>query len=571
MTRRDFLKGCGMAAGAAAAGLPVLRAAGAASAGKSDAQPGSSARTFFAVPHSHIDVEWYWTFETTRKWTADILGKALALLRRDPDYRFTQDQVVLVKSYWEGLGAEDRAFFKRMVGEGRLAIVGGMQVQPEVAEPAGESLVRQILLGQQWLETTLGVRSRCGWFIDTFGQVPQIPQILRLAGYDAYVFWRDIPPDYAIESLPADFWCEAPDGTRILTHWLAGGYSFGSQVLREAVKHSRTENVLVPYGSDVSRPTADSGAIRRDVTTRLGNLDLPAGPVRVATAPEYFEALRRVAGRLPVVRLDFNPPQRAQDLRGTYDNRIELKKRSRAAGRALYSAECLAAIASAAGHAYPAAALRELWGKLLFTHFHDVIGGSHSDPVYVGAMGRLEAVLTQTEALSAASLRQIVPGGDGTGEWLVAFNTLSVPRSELCRVRMPSTGSAGIPAGLGQLKQEAGKDAGAPGKACDDLRLEDAAGRGVAFRVVDSPGPGSPSTEAAIEFIAEDVPATGYRAYRLVRGARRPRSPRGRLGTNFLESEYFRLEWDLRTGDLTALRDKRRGQEVLRSSEVEQP
>ena len=187
---------------------------------------GSSLRTLYLMPHSHIDVEWYWTFATTQEWTKDILDKAMALLRRDPDYRFTQDQVVLLKSYWEGLGAEDRAFFKQMVAEGRLAIVGGMYVQPEVAEPSGEALVRQILVGQQWLAATLGVRARCGWFIDTFGQVPQLPQILRQAGYDAYVFWRDIPLDYPIASLPADFYCESPDGTRILTHWLAGGYSF---------------------------------------------------------------------------------------------------------------------------------------------------------------------------------------------------------------------------------------------------------------------------------------------------------------------------------------------------------
>ena len=202
LTRRAFLRGCGIAVGAVAAGLSGPRSADAAEAGRKESMHSVIPRTFYVMPHSHIDVEWYWTFATTREWTADILNKAMALLRRDPNYRFTQDQVVLVKNYWDSLGAEDRAFFKQMVAEGRLAIVGGMYVQPEVAEPSGEALVRQILLGQQWLQATLGVRARCGWFIDTFGQIPQIPQILRLAGYDAYVFWRDIPPDYPIESLP---------------------------------------------------------------------------------------------------------------------------------------------------------------------------------------------------------------------------------------------------------------------------------------------------------------------------------------------------------------------------------
>jgi len=271
------------------------------------------------------------------------------------------------------------------------------------------------------------------------------------------------------------------------------------------VAHSRTEDLLVPYGSDVSRPTADSPAIRQDVETRLNNLDIAAGRVRVATAPEYFEALRRAPGPLPVLRLDFNPPQRAQDLRGTYDNRIELKKRNRAAEQALYSAECLAAIASAAGHACPTAALNDLWDKLLFTHFHDIIGGSHSDPVYVGAMERLGAVLTQTEPMSEASLRQIVPGVAEGEEWFVAFNTLSVPRTELCRVRLPSVvGQASrLPTGRLALEQStAGEQTGgtpAPltERSWNGLRLEDAAGRAVAFRVFDTANAGTRPPDGA--------------------------------------------------------------------------
>ena len=564
VTRRAFLGSCGVALGAIATGVASQRL--------EDAKPGGGPRTYYIMPHSHIDVEWYWTFATTREWTADILGKALALLRRDPEYRFTQDQVVLLKSYWESLGAEDRAFFRQMVAEGRLAIVGGMYVQPEVAEPSGEALVRQILVGQQWLKATLGVRARCAWLIDTFGQIPQLPQILRRAGYEAYVFWRDIPLDYPIASLPADFYCESPDETRILTHWLAGGYSFGDTQIRAAIEHSRTGQVLVPYGGDVVRPTADSAAIRRDVENRLGKLGIGGGQLRVATALEYLEALRRAPGELPVVRMDFNPPRRAQDLRGTYDNRIELKKRNRAAEQALYGAECLAAIASVAGHAYPKAALGDLWEKLLFTHFHDVIGGSNSDPVYLGAMERLEGVLAQTAPISLSALRQVVPGAVETGEWFISYNTLSAPRSELCRMHVP-----GIVGRASRLPEEhltlapsiAGEMSGGAGETpalLSGLRLEDADGRPVAFRMVGSASTGSPPPETAIEFIAEEVPATGYRAYRLAPGAPRRAASRRRVGANCLENERYYVEWNPRTGDLIRLRDKRRGCEVLASS-----
>jgi alpha-mannosidase len=545
VTRRVFLKSCGavvgaVATGAAATAAPPLRRsldAGSAPKGAKGGKP----RTFHIMPHSHIDVEWYWTFPTTQEWTKDILDKAMALLRSDPEFRFTQDQVVLLKSYWENLKSDGRAFFKQMVAEGRLAIVGGMYVQPEVAEPSGESLVRQILVGQSWLAATLGIRVRCGWFIDTFGQIPQIPQILRRAGYDAYVFWRDIPPEFPVASLPADFQCESPDGSRIVTHWLAGGYSMGDALVRAAVQHSRSSEVLLPYGSDVSRPTQDSAAMRRDVEARLGKLGIAEPRLRVSTAVEYLEHLRAAADQLPVLHLDFNPPLRSQDLRGTYDNRIELKKRNRAAEQALYSAECLAAIASTAAHAYPQATFQRLWEKLLFTQFHDTMGGSHSDAVYVSAMERLALVLSDSEQMAAASLRQILPGAREVGDWLAVYNTLSFPRSELCQVRLPAA----------QLSSKAG------------LRLQDAVGRIIPFHEREGGNGTSPGPERIIEFMAKEVPATGYRAYRLVSAKRRPSTRSGKMGSHALENDRFHLEWDPKTGDVTRLWDKRLGRELL--------
>jgi len=35
-------------------------------------EPKSANRTFHIMPHSHIDVEWYWSYATTRSWTRAI-------------------------------------------------------------------------------------------------------------------------------------------------------------------------------------------------------------------------------------------------------------------------------------------------------------------------------------------------------------------------------------------------------------------------------------------------------------------------------------------------------------------
>jgi alpha-mannosidase len=71
------------------------------------------------------------------------------------------------------------------------------------------------------------------------------------------------------------------------------------------------------------------------------------------------------------------------------------------------------------------------------------------------------------------------------------------------------------------------------------------------------------SPETWLEFIAHDVPATGYRAYRLASGAPRAVVRRRKLGPTSLENERFYLEWDRRTGYLVRLRDKWRRHEVL--------
>jgi len=530
-TRREFLRACGLVLGAFSTGAAASVAAAEAASGDADS------RTFHIMPHSHIDVEWYWTFATGREWTKEILDQALRLLRRDPEFRFSQDQVLLLQSYWESLDAEGRSFLRQMVREGRFAVLGGTYVQPEVAEPSGESLVRQILLGQQWLMKTLGVGARCGWFIDTFGQIPQLPQILRRAGYETYVFWRDIPPDYPIETLPADFLCESPDGSRLLTHWMAGGYSTGEMQVRAVAQHSRTSQVLLPFGSDVSRPTQDSSAMRQEMEGRLNRAGVHGPRFRISTAVDYIESLRNVARDLPVIRLDFNPPFRAQDLRGTYDNRIALKQANRAAEQALYSAEFLSAAARLLGRDSVEPAFQPLWEKLLFTHFHDIIGGSHADPIFLASMERLQTVRDAAQRIGRDQLGNIVPHGSPAGDWLVVYNTLSVPRSEVCCLHLPDDGAG----------------AGGPPS------LVDAQGRSVASHTVPAADARAGSRERTLEFVAQDVPAAGYRAYRLVPGRRVPATARRRMGSHFVENDYFRLEWDPMDGDLVRLQDRRQG------------
>ena len=107
---------------------------------------------------------------------------------------------------------------RQRVKEGRWEIVGGMWVEPDLNLPDGESLVRQLLVGQRYFNQQYGVTARIGWNPDSFGYNWQLPQIYKRSGMDYFVtqkmHWNDT------NQLPFRlFWWQSPDGSKVLTYF----------------------------------------------------------------------------------------------------------------------------------------------------------------------------------------------------------------------------------------------------------------------------------------------------------------------------------------------------------------
>src|SRR5207248_7148179 len=97
---------------------------------------------------------------------------------------------------------------------------GGLDVMPDVVKPGGELFVRQMLYGKRYCREQLGVEVKVAWLLDTFGHHPQLPQLLRQAGYDSFWFCRGVPRD----DWPSEFLWQGIDGTSIPAFWLPGFY-----------------------------------------------------------------------------------------------------------------------------------------------------------------------------------------------------------------------------------------------------------------------------------------------------------------------------------------------------------
>src|SRR3989441_464380 len=189
--------------------------------------PGVSAQTagvtnrpiLYYIPHTHWEGAVFKTREGYLEMGLPHILKALQLLKQYPDYKFTLDQVAYFKPFLERY-PEEAAAFRKFVNEGRLEIVGGMDVMPDDVKPGGELFIRQMQYGKSYCREQLGVDVKVAWLLDTFGHHAQMPQLLRKAGFESFWFCRGVPNN----KLLSEFFWRGIDGTEIPAFWLPGFY-----------------------------------------------------------------------------------------------------------------------------------------------------------------------------------------------------------------------------------------------------------------------------------------------------------------------------------------------------------
>jgi len=181
------------------------------------------------VPHTHWDREWYAPFQVFRARLVRLLDELLPLLERDLSYaRFLLDgQTIVVDDYLE---VRPRAAdtLQRLAAAGRLS-VGPWMVLMDEFMVSGETIVRDLQLGLR-RAIDLGGAMPVGYLPDMFGHIAQMPQILRLAGFEHAVVWRGVPSTVTQTA----FRWEAPDGSAVRAEYLYGSYSNGRDLPDDA-------------------------------------------------------------------------------------------------------------------------------------------------------------------------------------------------------------------------------------------------------------------------------------------------------------------------------------------------
>ena len=505
-----------------------------------------SRATFFLIPHTHWEGAVFQTREAYLDMGLPNILRALALLKAYPNYRFTLDQVCYVKPFLERYPEQAEAF-RQFVDEGRLAIVGGTDTMPDVNMPGGEAFVRQMLYGKGFFRRVLGVDVTVGWQLDTFGHHAQMPQLLRLAGYRSFWFFRGVPT----WDTPSEFIWEGLDGTRIPAFWLAENYAvtYGSpSTLPEFSRFMQERYDMLgcfssgpdrvgPGGADVCAPEEHLPVLVEEHNRRTGS----SLRLQLAT-PREAEAAMLPGADAPIIAGELNPV-----FQGVYSSRIELKQINRRLEAMLTTAEKLGVLLRAVGVQTSEEPIWEAWERVLFNQAHDLMSGVMTDCVYEDTMQSLDFSRRIAEQHVAERLRSYSQAVDtrGDGLPLVVFNALGTARTDLVRA---TVGFATLGIMAVRVLDPDGRTV--PSQIMREVRYDDGA-----------------LLEAEIAFIAHEVPALGHAVYCILpadatdEGVAVVGEP---LTSGLLETDLLRVQVDPGTGAIESILHKSDSWEVLR-------
>jgi len=522
--------------------------------------------TVHLVSHFHYDPVW-WTTQAayTAGWDElpgpggrlpfqlagfDLMRAHLETARADPDYRFVLAETDYLKPWWDTVPAE-RAFLRRLLAEGRCELVGGTYNEPNTNLTSVESTIRNLAYGIGLQRDVLGGSPETAWQLDAFGHDPQFPGLCAGAGLTASSWARgpfhqwgplqrtpaEPPGDARVMQFPSEFEWLAPSGAGLLTAYMPAHYSAGwwmdsAPTLADAEEAvyalfvtlkpvAATRNVLVPVGTDYAPPNKWVTAISRDWKDRY------TWPRLVCALPRDFLAAVRAelvaSGRTAVpVSRDMNPVYTGKDV-----SYIDTKQAQRQAEIRVADAERFATLAGLHGARFPAAALDGAWRQLLFGAHHDAVTGTEGDQVYLDLLAGWRDAWSVGGAVRDAALGHLLSRVDTSGPGLAVtvVNGLAWPRTDLVRVSVPH-------------------------------------GR---WSLVEDTGAAVPfvAEGATLAFVAEDVPATGWRTYRLVPASEDGPPWRPLPGTAIGNGRH-RIEVDAgRGGTVTSWVDGKLGRELI--------
>lgn len=516
------------------------------------------------ICNTHWDREWVYPSAETRLLLIDFMNNLLDILDNQPDFHsFLMDSQVLAIDDFIEMCPDQRPRVEKHVKSGRLQI-GPWYSLPEEYIVNGESLVRNLLIGHRAAES-YGKVMKLGYTPFSYGQTSQMPQIYRGFDIDTIIFYRGINTEHS------EYIMEGADGSRVigtrfgclsrfsyyfyvyrvLRHdmgrdewwydWDRGALPFKlsneryprahwyildpskkllqweklpeclERLIQDESEHFSTKYIACMQGFDSSSPDP----LEREIIERSQEVLGDRHTIIQSSLENYMEKMTEAIEDREVEVIEGESRDPGATGKWTHlmgdviSSRTKIKRANNLAENELQRwAEPFQAIASMLGDEYPTGPIMMAWKYLLKNHPHDTICGAGVDQMEKDMMFRFDQARILSQGLMRRGFesiqRRIDTGNlDIRDTVLTAFNPSPFPRSGVVTIYL-------------DLPYECFYEA---------FSIRDPEGNEVPFQRVSSTPYGNlvrnlqdislelRSERVKLHFLAEDVPALGYKTY----------------------------------------------------------
>lgn len=499
----------------------------------------------YMVADAHLDTQWNWDIQTTiREYVWNTLNQNIYLLNKYPDYIFNFEGGVKY-SWMKEYYPREFELMKDFVREGRWHVSGSSWDATDALVPSTESFIRNIMLGQEFYRSELGVESTDIFLPDCFGfgwTLPTVAKHCGLIGFSSQKLQWRVNPFHGGGKYPFTIgvW-KGVDGSSIM---MAHGYDYGrkwnnedlskNKSLIELAGRSPLDMVYRYYGTgDIGgSPTiASVASVEKGIQGK--------GPLQIVSAAsdQLFKDF------LPYdehPELPVYDGELLMDVHGTgcYTSQAAMKLYNRqnellgdAAERASVAAELLGAAE------YPGKSLTESWQRFIFHQFHDDLTGTSIPRAYEFSWNDELLSLKQFSGVMTNAVRGVAGKMDTRvkGIPVVLYNATGFEATDVVTIEVAAPYMPKI------------------------VNIYDHNGRPAAAQLVSY-------ADGKVQLLVEaTVPANGYAVYD-VRLSGRGRQQAAADATG-IENSHYRLSLD-GNGDIVSLFDKKNNRELVKDGKA---
>ena len=502
-------------------------------------------KTIYMIGHGHIDPTWLWRWTEGYEEVRATFRSALDRMNETPEFKFTASSACFY-AWVKDCDPELFEEIRERVREGRWEIAGGWWVEPDCNIPGGEAFARHGLYSQRFFKQEFGTIAQIGFNADSFGHTGTLPQIYKKSGINSYIFHRPCPGIEMDYPEGTTFWWQAKDGSRVLASNILIGYGAHEWDVADRIRRLPDYPYLNPGQTQIvgfyGVGNHGGGPTKCAIAEILAAKKSKSGPgVEFSTLRQYFEAFLAATreDQVPTINADLQ-----HHARGCYSVHSEIKRLNRHAEHALMTAERFATVAWVLlGREFPQVRIEAAWKYVLYNQFHDILAGTSIESSYQDSRDQLGAARNTATEILNESVQSLAKNVDTSteGNTVMVFNPSPWPTTQVVTAPPIVTRTLTLPVHLVDDKERP-----VPSQKVHGERID----------------------HVAYAFAAE-IPAMGYRCYHFRSGSQKTK-PKRTLdgGRDWIENDWWRVEFDPYLGHICRLFDKKNKAEVLKRGNV---